>query len=352
MTIPFMVMSDAPSTTTGLARITRELLKRMRTDPETSAVFRVGTLGLGQRSFITNPYPQYPASMANYQVPELMDAWNDFAQGQDGVLFTIWNPSWLFWMPQLVRRPFNLWGYFPIDACGPSGKLPKATMGIINSFDRKLAYSKWAGKMIDAEYLPHGIDTSIFYPRKVAKFDGLTIGICATNTRRKDWGLAAETCAILKRRGHKICVLAKTDRLLADWHLTELFDEFGLTDEVAFNTEQFLELEMAKWYRSCDVTLAIGSGEGFGYPIAESMACGVPCTHGDYAGGAEVAGVLVDPVGWRYEGYGSDKRPVFMASDWADCVEGWAGKPAVLHQSFDWNNLWPRWKEWLLKGVK
>ena len=345
MTIPFMVMSDAPITTTGLARITRELLKRMRTDPETASVFRVASLGCGQRYMKTVPYPQYPTNVSSIGT-DLPDAWRDFSQGEPGVVFTIWNPSWLGWVHQVPRRPFNLWGYFPIDAEGPRGTLPKSQMDIINGFDRKLAYSAWAGKMINAPFLPHGIDTSIFYPRQKKESDRLRIGVCATNTSRKNWALAAQVCSILD----KPLLVAHTDREQHEWNLPELFEEFDV--EADITTKQMTEDEMAQWYSNCDVTLGIGSGEGFGYPIAESLACGVPCIHGNYAGGAEITNVLIEPCGWRYEGYTTDKRPLFDAEEWASSVTEVAGKSAVLPPCFDWNNLWPQWKKWLLRGVK
>ena len=270
--IPFLAMSDAPITTTGLARITRELLKHMRNDPETNSVFRIGSLGLGQRCYMSQPYPQYPCSLQNYQVPELLDAWKDFSQGENGVLFTIWNPSWLFWMPGMTDKPFSTWAYMPIDAESPGGKLSRIQMDIINSFDRKLAYSAWCGKMIGTPWLPHGIDTSIYRPIKVEKMNGLTIGICATNTRRKDWGLAAETCRILKDRGHNLTIAIKTNTDAGDWHIPQLFKDFDLFEECHHRHQTPARTEMANWYNFCDVTLAIGSGEGFGYPIAESLA--------------------------------------------------------------------------------
>ncbi len=344
--IPLLVLSDAPSITTGLARITRELLKHIRTDPETSSVFRIGTLGMGQRSFISKPYPQYPGSLNVHGVPELMDVWRDFSEGQPGIVFTIMNPEWMPFIHQIHRRPFKAWGYFPIDCEGPSGTLRKSVLNIVNGYDRKLAYSAWAAKMIDSEFLPHGIDTSIYYPRDVKKYDGLTVGVCATNTSRKDWGLAAETCAILKHRGHKIQLLAHTDNF---GHLPELFEEFGIADDVILDNKRMHEDEMAEWYSQCDVTLAIGSGEGFGYPIAESLACGVPCIHGWYAGGVELQPDLVIPTMYRYDGL--DGRPVFNPKTWAKAVE-YRKVCVQLPQHFDWNNLWPRWKQWLLEGVK
>lgn len=357
-----MVLSDAPIKTSGLGRITRELLKRMRMDPETAAVFRVASLGCGQRYFKSEPYPQYPTSITTV-ITDLHDAWKDFSRGEPGVLFTIWNPSWLSWLSSMQKPPFNLWGYFPIDAEGPKGTLPKSQMDIINAFDRKLAYTKWAGDMIGAPFLPHGIDTSIYYPRQLEVKDGmiqgpvvvpedtLRIGVCATNTPRKDWGLAAEMCSILKERGRDVILMAHTDTAVSSWNLPELFEEFDVLQNCVISTKQFTEDEMAQWYSACNVTLGIGSGEGFGYPIAESLACGVPCIHGNYAGGAEITPYRIDPIGWRYEGYTTDKRPIFDVNDWASYADH-AWPAASLPAQFDWVELWPKWKEWLLKGVQ
>lgn len=383
MKIPLMFLSDAPSCNTGLARITRELISHITSDPETNSLFRVATLGLGQRGFKSHPYPQYSiGSLQDYVVPELPDAWNDFSRGENGILMTIWNPSWLWWLsiPRTVppmfpdlrkyleKRPFKLWGYFPIDAVGPKGTLPTIQLATIGAFDRRLSYTKWAGNLIGAPSIPHGINTNIFYPRRIPVINGklqgphgmqipkdtLRIGICATNTSRKDWGLGAETCAILKERGHKIQVLAHTNQLLGDWALMQLFDEFGLMEDTILDTLDFTEDEMARWYSCCNVTLGIGSGEGFGYPLAESLACGVPCIHGHYAGGTEVVPnrMLTGPIAHRFEGYGCNKRPIYDADEWAIMVENYEKlAPVKLPNELDWNNLWPRWKQWLKEGL-
>ena len=161
--------------------------------------------------------------------------------------------------------------------------------------------------------------------------------------------------SILKQRGHDITIVTHTDAVVSSWNLPELFEEFDVLQNRVISTKQFTEDEMAQWYSSCNVTLGIGSGEGFGYPIAESLACGIPCIHGNYAGGAEITPYLIEPYGFRYEGYTTDKRPVFDVYDLAyritDETHSENGA-SLLPAQFDWNNLWPLWKEWLLKGVR
>jgi hypothetical protein len=55
----------------------------------------------------------------------------------------------------------------------------------------------------------------------------------------------------------------------------------------------------------------------------------------------------VDPVAWRIEGPLSMKRPVFDPIDFAEAVERLSGVPVMMPEVLDWNNLWPRWAEWL-----
>jgi glycosyltransferase involved in cell wall biosynthesis len=124
------------------------------------------------------------------------------------------------------------------------------------------------------------------------------------------------------------------------------------------------DFRMAKNYSACDVTLGIGLGEGFGYPIFESLACGTPCIHGNYAGAAEHMRpeMRVNPVTYRTEGPFGWQRPVHSAADWAQQVEDVVrlmpqgsyagGRGSLLPPYLEWDNLWPRWEKWLAAGVQ
>jgi glycosyltransferase involved in cell wall biosynthesis len=120
---------------------------------------------------------------------------------------------------------------------------------------------------------------------------------------------------------------------------------------------------MAEQLRRCDVTLHPGLGEGFGYPIFESLACGVPAIHGDYAGGASIMhtckldDLLIQPKAWRLEGQFNCIRPVFDVEDWVRCtmnilredVDRQALAASVGH--LDWRKLSHVWKRWLREGL-
>lgn len=401
---PIMLLSDAPNGPTGLGRITRELAIRIHS--EMADTFRVATIGAGSTGPSPDlPFQQFGVKSAVHYVPEnLPDAWRLFSQGQRGVLLVIMNPGWCAALANpellpdsqlrdfLMDRPFDLWIYAPIDGDTIGGRLPKEIGDVFRGFDRVLAYTAYGASVISKtmghpnedmtppfiEHLPHGIDTSVFYSRdreeaRATLFSRVTglgdnpildgvfmVGIVATSTARKDWGLAFETCAELKARGVPVGIWVHSNTMQGFWNIPMLAREFGLDDVTIASNHHLSDVDMAWAYSACDVTLGIGSGEGFGIPLAESLACGVPVIHGDYAGGADFVpkDMLIKPLAFRYEGIYGIRRPVFIPSMWADSASfhgNWKRRdPAtsMLPGYIDWNNAFPEWSKWLIKGIK
>jgi glycosyltransferase involved in cell wall biosynthesis len=345
-------------------------------------VFRVGTVGYGGSGSRKFPWPDYHLhSIDNWLVPELPSIWEDFAGEEEGILMCVWDASRLWWLgtpttcelPHLRRwareAKVKKWIYGAIDAEGPNGKLPYRIEETYKGFDRILDYSAFSSKITGhPDHLPHGIDTTVFYPRDHnearASFiksgfkdllpDSLLIGIVATNQARKNWQLGIETCKILLDRGYDVRVWAHTDLLERYWSLTNLVTDYGLVGRVAITMQRFTDDLMATMYSACNVTLGIGP-EGFGYPVAESLACGVPCIVGSYGAQAEFTPkqMQVDPIAYFYEGAYCSERPVHDATKWADRVEA-NGRTASIPESIDWNGptLWPRWESWFREGVQ
>lgn len=378
---PLLILSDAPSGLSGLGRITRELCHRIAAN--LSDKFRLATLGYGGVGSQNMPWQQYsmcgdPPSRGWF-VPELYLAWQDWAGGEPGVVLTIWDASRMAWLVEpeacpdpsirqwLQNRPFQIWGYWPIDAAGVHG-MPNGYAQVMRKYDRNLAYSEWArGLMkeegICAEALPHGIDTSIWYPRdrkqgrqKIRELgmgrlgdNSLLVGIVATNQVRKDWALAFQTCAELLKQGQDVLMWGHIDALTRYWDIVALARDFGMLNRVIVTNPPVADEDMAQLYSACDVTLGIGGFEGFGYPIFESLACGVPCVHGNGGGAAEHMSIpaLVTVKTFRLDGQFDCLRPVFDATEWAHIVQCNVGAGMMCPPNLDWNNLWPRWEKWL-----
>jgi glycosyltransferase involved in cell wall biosynthesis len=78
----------------------------------------------------------------------------------------------------------------------------------------------------------------------------------------------------------------------------------GISEYVRFTKSFYLycglaEPNMAKMYQAFDLTLNVSRGEGFGIPIIESQACGVPVIGQNYTSMPELIkghGWLVNPV--------------------------------------------------------
>lgn len=383
--VPLLILSDSPSCTSGLGRITRDLATKIHENM--SDVFRVATLGYGGPGSSKLSFQQYHAgTVKNWVVPELPEVWEDFASGEDGVILTIWDSTRLTWLtdpamcplPELKewvsRRPVKLWGYCPLDAEGPNGKLSHLYAKSLQGFDRLLMYTDWAAKTVEktfgvegVEHLPHGI-SEVFTPKPKdeakVKFrekgftdlsdNSLLIGIVATNQPRKDWALGLETSKLLLDSGHNVRLWLHTDEVQRHWDILSLIQDYGLSGRGIITMNRFTDEEMNWMYSACDVTLGIGSGEGFGYPLAESLASGTPVIHGNYAGGTQFVPKegLVDPITWRYEGLYACKRPVFNPQDWADKVAQVLDKTVEISPELRWDKLWPRWEKWLRNGVK
>lgn len=382
-----LFLSDAVSATSGLGRITRDLA--LRVHQQLGDIYEVASVGYGGNGSASIPFKEYHLhTIENRLVPELPAVWNDFVGDGEGILMAVWDLSRLYWLgiPATCPNPHlrhwvetakaKKWAYHAIDAEGPNGKLSFRIAETMKGFDRVLDYSAFSSKITgNPDHLPHGIDTAVFYPRphKEARAafvkngfaglnpDSLLIGIVATNQARKNWQLGMETARILLDGGHDVFVWAHTDLLDRYWSIGTLIVDYGLQGRAAVTISRFTDDQLAWMVSACDVTLGIGP-EGFGYPIAESLACGVPCIVGSYGAQAEFVpkDMQIDPTAYFYEGAFCSKRPVHDPVKWADAVEAAAferkqvASVSLLPSAVDWNGpeLWPAWEEWFRKGAE
>ncbi len=390
--IPILFLGDSPDCQGGLSRIGRDLASNLTHVPE----FRVGYLGrdgFGSRKL---PFMQYNYDNTRWQWGEqiLPRIWEDFAGDEKGVIFTVWDASRLFWFgcPQFMEIPgdkdlkdflsgdrFQKWGYFAIDSTGPKDQLTTLSRETLLGYDRTLAYTAWGAEVMgntvgrQCEFIPHGINLNIFEPkdkkasRMVMKFkeDDIVVGFLGTNQPRKDWGLFFGAMSNVKKRHPNLrlwCHIDVIERSQA-WSLHALVNDFGFEEDDVLVTQYLKDEELAYYYSGCDMTLLPSLGEGFGYPIVESLACGTPAIHGNYGGGAEQIphnGWLVEPYSYRLETLHNCLRPVYRPEDWVDAVElmleGDHGfgvqecRASVDH--LDWKNLWPVWRKWFEAGLE
>ncbi|TKA90184.1 glycosyltransferase family 4 protein [Halopseudomonas bauzanensis] len=94
---------------------------------------------------------------------------------------------------------------------------------------------------------------------------------------------------------HRDCKLVFTGK--ANNALQQLISREGLQQQVLF-TGHLCETELASWYRGAIATVFPSLYEGFGLPVAESMACGTPVITSELTSMPEVGGnaaLYIDP---------------------------------------------------------
>lgn len=387
---PILFLSDSLNLPTGLARITKDLAVLTSQLPQ----FRVGVMGRGGIGSSRLPFAQFNFDASRqWGENDIQQVWEDFAaDARTGVIMTVWDPSRLGWFAQprmdgalgefLRSNRFARWGYFPVDSYGVGGKLTGEVRETLQGYDRVLAYTLFGKQVLEqtlvreVDWIPHGYNADVFKPRdKTAgrlalgfgKYD-VVVGCVMTNQARKDWATAFGAIAYLKNHAKaKFWLWAHVDVLQRYWDLRALAADFGVEDSVRITLSgEYNSEQLSYFYSACDVTMLPSLGEGWGFPITESLACGVPCVHGNYGGGVEQLpdrNWLVQPSAERLDGLWNNVRPVWNPKDWADklamVLEEATATGEQLREvctasveCFQWGKLWPScWKKWMLEGI-
>lgn len=405
-----LIVSDAVSGSSGLARIARDLSTRIHAN--LSDVYELATAGMGGCGSSKFGFQQYHLEgvQSDWVLPSLPEIVNDFAGKEQCICLFISDPSRLGWFSQPERlggetlkaypglaqwlKTANIerWIYAPVDASGPNDKLTLPLALTLLGFDRILAYGKFGEDVIRRTIgddnanqrhltnLPHGIDSEQFYemPRKLSRKlflqytgaqslfqmlgmtnstapiedDEVLIGAVGTNQPRKNWPIAAETVAILSKT-RRVRFWIHTDNLERGFSLPSLLADYGLLDKTVISMSLIPDVKLSSAYSACDLTIGPGV-EGFGFPAAESLACHTPAITGSYGGAADFVpkDMQADPIGFYYEGSFLQKRPVYRAEDWAKKAEEWIGKRTQLDLAYDWEQNWKAWEMYLREAAK
>lgn len=222
--------------------------------------------------------------------------------------------------------------WMPVD-CAMFSSADKEVLSVTQG--RPVAMSRHGEKQIraagfDPLYVPHGIDTQVFVPprdrqglrRAMGLDDRFVIGVNAANQDGNRKGLAEQFRAFARfRTKHKdallFCHTRADNRVVGGIDLTALARECGIAEHVRFcsqyeyRTGLFPDEAVAQFYGCLDVLSNTSWGEGFGLPIVEAQACGVPVVVTRASSMPELCG-----AGWMVGG-----EPYWHARHEADWVK-------------------------------
>jgi glycosyltransferase involved in cell wall biosynthesis len=308
--------SVAPWIASGYGKTTREVCARL---PK-----------YGFQPFISAYYGVEPGGIPPYHIPVLPSKDGPFGMasaaqyckqwGIDvGILFTDW---WAFSdFPKTIPRA-TLYG--PMDHINYS----EETMGFTRKYHKIIGLCKWQQKCladlgIDSDYIYHGVNVNVFKPidkeeaRKkvgITEEDTFVFGTVAANSDKED------------RKGHTRSMKAMryfldqnpdVKNIIWLYHtvpndpkgmpLASISHKFGLDNIIRFMdprtaSTMLPEEDLATLMNCFDVHLLCSKREGFGMPILETQACGIPNICHDFSSMTE----LVQGHGWLCKslGYG------------------------------------------------
>lgn len=225
----------------------------------------------------------------------------------------------------LVFQPqtFNGFRWCPMTPVDHDPSTPQVIERVRQSY-RPIAYAPHGFRALrkaglDPLYAPHAYSPDIYYPMDKAEArktlnlpdELFIIGTVAVNRgglpSRKSWVENLEAFAIFAHDKPNVRYFVHTD--LADdtyeagVQLRPIMASLGILDKVLFCDQDryrygngFPPEYMRAYYNSLDVLNAVSMGEGFGIPVLEAQACGVPVIVGDWCAHEDLCF-----AGWKVE---------------------------------------------------
>jgi glycosyltransferase involved in cell wall biosynthesis len=262
-------------------------------------------------------YPAGYDGWSNDIIPSHAADWLDGEPG-DGWLLTLMD-VWVFKNPRFQRQ--NVASWCPID------HLPAPPL-VVQWFKQSgavpIAMSRFGERLLRSEgldplYVPHGVDTDVYRPGHQQdareKFglpaDAFVVTMNAANkgraVDRKSFGQAFQAFSVLAAKRDDAVLYLHTDmsgqsegrdlyQLAAACRIPE--DRLFYVDQYAYRAGIPSNV-VAQMYQASDVLLAPSMGEGFGIPVIEAQACGVPVIVSDFSAQPELA---APRLGWAVEG--------------------------------------------------
>jgi len=250
--------------------------------------------------------------------------------------------------PDLAQ--LNIAHWFPVDV-DPLGEgdvmVLREGMGI------PIAMSRFGEQVLSNEgtepmFIPHGVDTSVYCPGDPQSYrdtipqigdDTFVIGLVAMNRDicRKSFGEQMLAFARFHRR-HPDSFLALHTSPLNNPGLNlpgmaarlGISGAVGFPDSYSYDMGMVTEKQMATWYNGLDVLSLCSYGEGFGLPLVEAQACGIPVITTDASAMSELCG-----AGWLVSG----------TPFWSSGHGAWWKRPDTDDIDHAYEAAWIAWSE-------
>ena len=385
-----LFISDGPWTPSGFGTVIKNLVERMK-DKYEIGILSWQYVGNAQ---VIDGIKYFPIGSHNFGKDTLPYVLEDFKPDTIITLGDYWMCGYLAeskYQTLLQNLNIKWFWYLPVD----SDVIPIQYLdnNLLRYPDKVIAMSKHGKKTIEkyvdreVDYIPHGTNTSIYKVTNKAKAkelydyeDKFVIGCVARNQDRKQLPRLLKAFSIFAKGKpdvilHLHCDIRDNMNMITDQSANIRYSSLAcamktydighkvkFTDKLQSYINGLPVEDMTELYNMMDVHAMSTSGEGFGLPIIDSMACGIPNVMTDYTTAKEFLGEnTITGRGLRvslsakiYGSFGTE-RAIVNEQDFADALEVLYNNRPLLHslgvnaaefaKDYDWKEIILMWND-------
>lgn len=297
---------DSPTISTGFGVVSQNLLPRLQKKGHDISVLGINFYGepYDRKKF---DFPIYPCDKGSIDmIYGYAKLWWVEKQVQPDMIFFLNDPwvieKYLLHRPEGHNRYIKYMAYYPIDA----GPLKPHWGKMLSDMHAQVCYSTFADNIIteanngvrpkNLHQIYHGVDTKTFYPvnQSYARGklglpeDSFIVGMVARNQYRKRFDLLMKAFAKFAVNKPDAKLYLHTALEDVGFDILDLARQLNMDDKLILTEDNRVEKgvppEMLNLiYNSFSVNCLISMGDGFGLPVAESMATGCPQLVSDHS---------------------------------------------------------------------
>lgn len=377
-----LIHSNAPWVPTGYGIQARQLGNLLRSMGDHEVIFSAFS-GLGGSEIVWDGFRVLPSGQMQFGIDTLV---RNAQTNQVDLIITLMDFYKLWPIAQELRQ-FDVLAWLPVD-CTPLSVADELTLR--ESYARPVAMSRFGAEQLDkagfeADFARHTI-SDIFQrytePERASLRDELgftgkfVIGINAANndTIRKAFPEQFEAFRrLLDTVPHAHLLVHSVARRPGGVDLAQLADDLKIPqnaisfpDAYLLDTGTLDTADMTEWYNLLDVLSLTSYAEGFGIPLIEAQACGVPVVTSSWSamvehsgpGSAVVSGTAfwnhvhrawwyrpdVDSIHARYQEMYTDLASPEWREDIQDRLVNFTSKWRESCASAEWEQILGRYK--------